>query len=111
MEPKKEILMSGGLSNSFASSRTARVLGYAKNLIVVENRGGGSGVAYLIDATPDLENSIAPWVNIHSGVVLSSGDTKAHRLEYPWDAIRVQGKNLGASFSASVVVWCNRDPR
>lgn len=111
VEASKQILMSAYMANGYTVSQPSRTLGYAKNLFIVENRGGGSGVAYLIDATPDLENGSAPWINIHSGTVLSSGDTKVHRLEYPWDAVRIQGKNLGTNMSAAVTVWCNRDPR
>ena len=111
MDPKKEILMSGGLTNSYVSSQTARVLGYAKCLFIVENRGGGSGIGYIVDATPNLDNSLSPWVNIYSSTVLLSGNTSALKLEMPWDAIRIRAKNLQDNQSAYITVWGNRDPR
>lgn len=111
MDPKKEIVYSGSTTKDYSYIKTARILGYAKTLIVIQNRGLGSGIGYVVEATPDLELSNAPWKTLISGVVLMSGDVNVHKLTDPWDGIRTQVISLQSAFSSTVTVFINRDSR
>ena len=111
MEYKKEIMYSGGTSNTYSYQKTARILGYSKTLVVLHNRGTGSGLVYTVEATPDLEVSNAPWKILLSGTVLLSGDVNVHKLTDPWDGIRIKTANLQSNFSCNVTIWVNRDAR
>ena len=111
MQPKSQVIMSGGLTNSYTNSQTAVVLGYAKALIVLRCMGGGSGATYRVQANPKTNDALAPWVTIKSGTDFYSGNVVTHLLTDPWESIRVQGKNTQTDKSSNVVVWVNVDPR
>ena len=111
MQPKSAVLMSGGLTNSYANSQTFTVLGYAKTLITIKNMGGGSGITYQVQANPNIGDGLAPWLTLLSGTTLTSGSVVTHKITDPWYAIRVQAKNTQTDLSGSVIVWVNGDPR
>jgi len=111
MQPKSAVIMSGGLTNSYTNSQTFTVLGYAKTLITLKNMGGGSGITYQVQANPNINDTLAPWLTLLSGTTITSGTVVTHKVTDPWYAVRVQAKNTQSNWSGSVIVWVNGDPR
>ena len=111
MEPKSQVLMSGGLTNSYTNSQQFRVLGYAKALLTIRNMGGGSGITYRVRANPKTDDGLAPWVTLLSGTTTVSGDVYIHKVTDPWDAVRVEAKHTQTNESGMIWVVANGDPR
>lgn len=112
MQPKSQVIMSGGLSNTYTNSQTFTTLGYARTIFTIRYMGGGSGITYRVQATPKLDDSLAPWVTLKSGTdILLSGSVVTHKVTDPWDAVRIQGMNKQSNRSGLIWVVANGDPR
>jgi len=114
MQGKKKWAISGAVTNSFTVSRQATVLDYGRIMFYIENigqnsGGGGSGCVYILQGTPNYEDSAIRWFTIYSGSAIYSGDQRMFILDRnPWDAVRFQTINFKSGQVAQVKAYINR---